>query len=330
MDSNTKKVDDVSAIPLTERTLSDASSDDMLIMHSHQYFEVAVEQFPGIQLHINAEYYDIHPAHLDNIEGKLTWDYLPPGDRTYVIGPHMDTSRSIQVPYVSMRLWFLHTTGQVELRKVFDPFYRPKNTKENFMLYMNSHYIEYRERAARMIAEEIGTIHVGGKCQGNYEANPAQPADDSAIQCVPFEDSQRPPSIQPISGELGTDHMHHNRELFSQYRYALVMENSDSPGYISEKILAAFLSGTVPIYFGSRFVFEIFNPKAFIFFDLDVPHQALSQIRFCEQNPDEYRKMLNEPILLNGEETIDKYFSWDDTVGNGQLKARIRHMVGLS
>ena len=124
--------------------------------------------------------------------------------------------------------------------------------------------------------------------------------------------------------------MHHNRELFSQYRYALVMENSDSPGYISEKILAAFLSGTVPIYFGSRFVFEIFNPKAFIFFDLDVPHQALSQIRFCEQNPDEYRKMLNEPILLNGEETIDKYFSWDDTVGNGNLKARIRHMVGLS
>ena len=118
MDSNTKKVDDVSAIPLTERTLSDASSDDMLIMHSHQYCEVTVEQFPGIQLHINAEYYDIHPAHLDNIEGKLTWDYLPPGDKTYVIGPHMDTSRSIQVPYVSMRLWFLHTTGQVELRKV--------------------------------------------------------------------------------------------------------------------------------------------------------------------------------------------------------------------
>jgi len=63
-------------------------------------------------------------------------------------------------------------------------------------------------------------------------------------------------------------------EVFSRYRYALVMENSDSPGYVSEKILHAFLSGTVPIYYGSRFVFEIFNAKAFIFFDLDMPHQG--------------------------------------------------------
>jgi len=107
------------------------------------------------------------------------------------------------------------------------------------------------------------------------------------------------------------------------------MENSDVPGYVSEKILHAFLSGTVPIYFGSRFVFEIFNPKAFIFFDLDIPHQALSQIQFYEQNPAEYEKMLNEPILAHGQETIEKYFSWDESVGNGRLKHEIRKMMGL-
>jgi hypothetical protein len=118
-------------------------------------------------------------------------------------------------------------------------------------------------------------------------------------------------------------------EVFSRYRYALVMENSDSPGYVSEKILHAFLSGTVPIYYGSRFVFDVFNAKAFIFFDLDMPHQALSQIQYYEQNPVEYEKMLSEPILANGQETIEKYFSWDETVGNGKLKSRIRSLVGL-
>ena len=66
-------------------------------------------------------------------------------------------------------------------------------------------------------------------------------------------------SILPISDQLGTDNMHKNSDLFSKYRYALV---------------------TVPIYYGSRFVFEIFNPKAFIFFDLDIPHQALNEIQF--------------------------------------------------
>ena len=57
--------------------------------------------------------------------------------------------------------------------------------------------------------------------------------------------------------------------------------------------------------------------------------QALSQIHFYEQNPLEYDKMLNEPILAHGQETLEKYFSWDETVGNGRLKSRIRQMVGL-
>ena len=115
----------------------------------------------------------------------------------------------------------------------------------SYFFTQNSHYIEYREQAARALSE-IGTINTAGKCQGNFEARPAPPSDpndDSATQCVPFDDSQRPSSIQPISGQLGLDQQHNNMELFSQYRYALVMENADVPGYVSEKILHAFLSG---------------------------------------------------------------------------------------
>lgn len=108
------------------------------------------------------------------------------------------------------------------------------------------------------------------------------------------------------------------------------MENSnDSYGYVSEKILHAFLAGSVPIYFGSRLVFDIFNAEAFIFFDLDAPQQALSQIQFHEQNPVHYDEMLNAPILAHGEDTIEKYFSWDETVGNGLLKSRVREMMRL-
>jgi len=317
-----------SAIPLTKSTMEDATGRDVLIVHSHQYCMAPVEDFPGRQLHINAEYYDLHPNHNDNHQGELTYNYLPPGRKSFVVGLHEDTARSIRVPYCSMRFWYLHMTKKAELSKIFDPSVKPKNTRENFVLYINSHYIEFRERAARAISE-IGTIHTAGKCQGHFEANPPQPDDGSATQCVPFDDSQRPSSIQPISGELESTHQGNNMELFSNFRYALVMENADVPGYVTEKILHAFLSGTVPIYFGSRFVFELFNPKAFIYFDLDIPQQALSQIRYIEQNPSEYDKMINEPILANGMETIEKYFSWGDTVGNGRLKARIRDMMGL-
>jgi hypothetical protein len=40
--------------------------------------------------------------------------------------------------------------------------------------------------------------------------------------------------------------------VFQHYRFALVIENFSSPGYMSEKIFHAFLAGTVPIYFGHR------------------------------------------------------------------------------
>lgn len=318
------------AIPLTDDTLNQATSADILIMHSHQKCEIySLEGFPGKQLHVNAEYYDIHPLHLLNPNGEFTLNYLPPGKKSYIIGPHEDSRKSIRVPYCSMKLWYLHKTRPAEaiLPKIIDPSKKPKNTKENFLLYVNSHYVEYREQAARALSE-IGTIHTAGKCQGNFEVRPPPKPDGSPEQCEPFEDGLLPTSILPVSSSGDRDAQGQNSNLFSRYRFALVMENADAPGYISEKILDAWLAGSVPIYFGSRFVFEIFNPKAFVFFDLAIPQQALNQIQFLEQNPSEYERMLNEPIIAN-EEALEKYFSWDETVGNGSLKQRIRQMMGL-
>ena len=37
------------------------------------------------------------------------------------------------------------------------------------------------------------------------------------------------------------------------------------PGYVTEKIVNAFLAGSIPIYWGSRAVLEIFNPESFIY-----------------------------------------------------------------
>ena len=42
------------------------------------------------------------------------------------------------------------------------------------------------------------------------------------------------------------------------------MENSEGDGYISEKILDAFMAGTIPIYYGDYTLDEYINPKALI------------------------------------------------------------------
>jgi len=45
-----------SAIPFADNTKKDATQNDLLIMHSHQHCGVSLDEFPGKQLHINAEY----------------------------------------------------------------------------------------------------------------------------------------------------------------------------------------------------------------------------------------------------------------------------------
>ena len=46
-----------------------------------------------------------------------------------------------------------------------------------------------------------------------------------------------------------------NEEFFewiSEYKFMICLENSDSPGYITEKALQAYISGTIPIYYGGN------------------------------------------------------------------------------
>ena len=49
-----------------------------------------------------------------------------------------------------------------------------------------------------------------------------------------------------------------------------------------------------------------------------------------ERNSDLYEKMTKEPILVNGNTTIEQYFSFNDEVGNGALKKEMRKRLGLS
>ena len=44
------------AVPLTSESLNDATEDDLLVMHMHQYCEVNYLDFPGKQLHLNVSH----------------------------------------------------------------------------------------------------------------------------------------------------------------------------------------------------------------------------------------------------------------------------------
>ena len=53
-------------------------------------------------------------------------------------------------------------------------------------------------------------------------------------------------------------------KFYGKYKFSIAFENSQFPGYTTEKILHAFMANTVPIYWGNPLVGNDFNPDSFI------------------------------------------------------------------
>ncbi len=55
------------------------------------------------------------------------------------------------------------------------------------------------------------------------------------------------------------------QEILKKYNFVLAFENSNFPGYITEKIIDAFKAGTVPLYWGGgKLLQEIFPSDCYI------------------------------------------------------------------
>ena len=82
----------------------------------------------------------------------------------------------------------------------------------------------------------------------------------------------------------------------SKYKFAIACENASYPGYITEKIVDAFASRAVPIYYGDPLAAMDFNPDAFIncgeYENFDAVLEAVKKIDADEEL---YLKMINEP-----------------------------------
>jgi hypothetical protein len=90
-------------------------------------------------------------------------------------------------------------------------------------------------------------------------------------------------------------------KVYAKYKFGLAMENRQTPGYITEKILNVFRGGAIPVYWGdSETVAKFFNPKAFIDIGkFDDFEQAADYIIEVSKNPKKMRKMRRAPIFKN-------------------------------
>lgn len=83
-------------------------------------------------------------------------------------------------------------------------------------------------------------------------------------------------------------------------KFSLCFESTSDHGFITEKIIEAFTSDTIPVYYGSSNIIEIFNPKSFInISDFESFDAAIDFILEIENNDSKYMEMIRQPIFNN-------------------------------
>ncbi len=106
----------------------------------------------------------------------------------------------------------------------------------------------------------------------------------------------------PIGERSSNNWMFSKLDFQSQCKFSIAFENSSSPGYTTEKIMHAFITNTIPIYWGNPEVTKDFNPKSFInCHDYKSLKEVVFKVKEIDKNEELYLSILKEPAFINNE-----------------------------
>jgi hypothetical protein len=175
----------------------------------------------------------------------------------------------------------------------------PNINRKYLLAYCNSHKVKEREDVYNLFVKKAGpkVCHSYGSCYGNYPNT----------------------RITKLGGGFNGDIL---INLYKNYKFVIAMENKCKDGYITEKIINAFYSGAIPIYWGASNINEIFNKNAFInvndfkSFDdcvnyvinmTDEQIEKMSNEQMYVNNSDLYHLLNSEYNKTNENKILNKY-----------------------
>ena len=147
--------------------------------------------------------------------------------------------------------------------------------RKYLLAYCNSNHVRERENIFDMFIEKtsINLCHALGNCCGKY------------------------PNSRILKASGGWDDKI-LIDIYKDYKFVIAMENLCKDGYVTEKILNAFYSGAIPIYWGSNNITKFFNKKAFInVSDFNTFEECVNYV--VNMTDEQIREMSNEPIYMN-------------------------------
>jgi hypothetical protein len=99
-----------------------------------------------------------------------------------------------------------------------------------------------------------------------------------------------------IKGRFTENWMYTKLNFQSRCKFTIAFENSSSPGYTTEKLMHAYITHTIPIYWGNPEVIKDFNSKSLInCHEFRNFEEVVDRVTEIDQNDELALLMLNEP-----------------------------------
>lgn len=86
--------------------------------------------------------------------------------------------------------------------------------------------------------------------------------------------------------------------IISEYKFNICVENTNYPGYFTEKLLHAKIAGCIPIYYSDKTYINDFNEKCCLnLINYENIDQLLEDIKIIDNDTNKYNNMLSEPLF---------------------------------
>ena len=271
------------------------SFDIPIMIISHGITNKDIKNFKGVIIFIDGE--RSTPSQI--FEEFRDFNILYLGNKELTTITYPSTKANLNIPFASINF------SERNIQTPNDLLERSKYNKNKFCAYLASNCSIFRENFFNKLLKlssdnNLGNCDALGNCYGNDK------------------------NSQILKKTNILNKYDESVELYKDYKFVMAFEN-DKPniGYVTEKIVSAFLAGAIPIYWGDIEVKEIFNPNSFVYVENE--EQALNEILNISKNPILYEKMINEPIL--NKDSLDKFFSWHESVKSDKLKNEIHSKI---
>ena len=89
-------------------------------------------------------------------------------------------------------------------------------------------------------------------------------------------------------------------EFISQHKFMICFENTKMETYSTEKIVNAYLGNTIPIYWASEHIKNIFNEESMLFLEDETEesfNKLIDKIIELDTNDEKYMEFINRPVF---------------------------------